>query len=60
MKMKKAKEGGLDGRSGGNESGGESSAQAREGDHFPMSSASSAGHQVQASLLSPQPPREGG
>ena len=60
MKMKKAKECGLDGRSGGIESAGESSAQAHEGDHFPTSSASPAGGQVQASLLSPQPPKEGG
>ena len=59
MQMKKAKECELDGKSGGKEGDGDNKAQASEGEHCPMSPASSAGDQVQASLSSPTPPKEG-
>ena len=58
--MKKAKEYGLVGKSGGKENAGDNRAQANEGDHRAMSPSSNAGDQVQAPLSSPQPPKEGG
>ena len=60
MQMKKAKECGFDGKSGGKESAGDNKAQTSEGEHSPMSPASPAGDQVQATPSSPQPLKEGG
>ena len=59
MQMKKAKECGLDGKSGAKEGDGDNKEQASEGEHCPTSLASPAGDQVQASLSSPTPPKEG-
>ena len=61
MQMKKAKECGLDGKSGGKESAGNTGnkAQASEGEHCPMSPVSPAGDQVQATPSSPPPSKEG-
>ena len=59
MQMKKAKECGLDGKSGSKEGVGDYKAQASEGDLCLASPASPAGDQVPAPPSSPQPPKEG-
>ena len=59
MQLKKAKECGLDGKSGSKEGVGDNKAQASEGEHCPTSPASPAEDQVQATPSSPQPSKEG-
>ena len=59
MQMKKEKEYGLDGKSEGKENAGDNRAQSSEGEPCSASSPSPARDQVQASLSSPTPPKEG-
>ena len=59
MQMKKAKECGLDGKSGGKENASDEKVQSSEGEPFPASPPSPAGDQVQVSPSSQTSPKEG-